>query len=189
MRSILSALLVLLLPLYPLSISAEGITHDETYRLINNYRAQFGGSPLTPNAALESAAQAKLEDMINQNYWGHFGPEDEAPWDVIAEYDYRVLHAGENLAMGYEDDLSLVRGWISSAPHRDNMLSDYRHIGIAMQETTIGHRSGVLVVAMFATPKPYPTSDIGFWEHALTFSHNMIIARPNHLFALISPTR
>ncbi len=188
MRYILNALLVLLLPFYPLAASADEIAHDDTYQIINDYRAQFGGAPLSPHPSLERAAQAKLDDMIAQNYWGHFGPDNEAPWDVIAEHDYRVLHAGENLAMGYKDEVSLVHGWISSAPHRDNMLADYEHIGIATQKATIGHRNGILVVAMFATPKPYSGANIGFWERTLTFSRNVILARPTHQLAHVSPT-
>ncbi len=154
MRYAILALVVLAASLMPVNAQAIGINHADSYAQINAYRMQNGTHSLMPHVALEAAAETKINDMIENNYWGHFSPTDEAPWDLIEEQGYSQLHAGENLAIGFADSKSLVKGWIASTPHRENMLADYEHIGIAYGQAHIGHRHGTLVVAMFASPQP-----------------------------------
>ena len=154
MRYAIVALVILLFALAPANSQASSINHAESYNQINAYRLQNGADTLVPHTSLEAAAEAKIDDMITNNYWGHFSPATEAPWDLIEEQGYSQLHAGENLAIGFADSKSLVKGWIASTPHRENMLADYEHIGIAYGQAHIGHRHGTLVVAMFASPQP-----------------------------------
>jgi len=40
--------------------------------------------------------------------------------------------AGENIAMGYQSPKEVVRGWMNSPGHRENILSDYLHLGVGI---------------------------------------------------------
>src|SRR5680860_317852 len=46
----------------------------------NQARQNHGQTALQENQALNTAAQAKAEDMAAQNYWSHVSPNGSAPW-------------------------------------------------------------------------------------------------------------
>jgi len=66
----------------------------------NRARASSNLNPLLPNGQLTIAAQAKAQDMFTGQYFEHYGPNGETPWDFIRDSGYRYHKAGENLAMG-----------------------------------------------------------------------------------------
>lgn len=100
---------------------------------LNTDRQANGEVPLRLNAQLDQAAEAKVEDMINNNYWDHFRPSDhKAPWDFIDESGYAYKVAGENLAKGFRTEGGITQAWMNSPEHRANMLSaNYQDVGFA----------------------------------------------------------
>ena len=51
--------------------------------LTNQERVNRGIAPLTENSLLNQSATMKAEHMFAQDYWAHFGPNGEKPWDFI----------------------------------------------------------------------------------------------------------
>ena len=64
-------------------VHATNMTSDRIIQLTNEERAKLGLNSLKSNANLTSAAHAKANDMFEKQYWDHFGPNGESPWDFI----------------------------------------------------------------------------------------------------------
>ncbi len=120
--------------------------------LMNTERAAAGLKPLAWNDKLSQAARAKSIDMITDGYWSHNSPDGKTPWFFMKQAGYRYRSAGENLAKGYDSNAATVNGWMNSAGHKANILSNkYKEAGIA---TITGKINGVetkLVVAMYGS--------------------------------------
>ena len=99
----------------------------------NSARAQNGLGALSTNSALASAAYAKAQDILANDYFAHNSPDGKTPWDFINQSGYTYAYAGENLAIGYSDASELFSAWMASATHRDNILNpNFREIGVAV---------------------------------------------------------
>jgi uncharacterized protein YkwD len=103
------------------------------YTLTNEERINVGLEPLVENLQLDAAAEAKALDMINNHYWDHFRPSDhKAPWDFIRAEGYHYSYAGENLAKGFRHEDTIVKAWMESPAHRENILKYvYKEVGYA----------------------------------------------------------
>lgn len=118
--------------------------------VVNLERQSKNLKPLILDPQLTLAANAKLADMITQDYFAHT-TQSVDPWQFIDASGFQYLHAGENLARDFIDEYDLVQGWLASPPHRQNLLSSqYTHTGIAVSEAS----QGAMVVQMYATPLP-----------------------------------
>ena len=97
--------------------------------LVNDERSQRGLNRLIQNRQLDRSARLKCEHMQQHEYWAHSGGGRE--WSSFI-YEQGSWHrVGENLAKDFSTDSGIVRGWLDSPTHRDNLLGDYRYIGIA----------------------------------------------------------
>ncbi|MEA3355220.1 MAG: CAP domain-containing protein [Patescibacteria group bacterium] len=131
---------------------ASSVTTQELIELTNQKRKENGLGELKLNPILVEAATKKAADMINKNYWAHTSPEGKTPWSFFKEADYKYLYAGENLARDFQDSNSVVKAWMNSPTHRDNILSSrYRDIGIVVIHDTFQGQETTLVVQMFGT--------------------------------------
>ena len=104
---------------------------DRVVQLTNEFRAKNGLHPLAFNGELTEAAQDHVNDMAHQDFFNHTGLDGSKPWDRAedAGYDYQTV--GENIAAGQITPKQVVREWIRSPGHRDNMLDDaFREIGV-----------------------------------------------------------
>lgn len=134
----------------------------------NQRRAANGAGGLTLNSQLNSAAQAKANDMVARNYWSHNTPDGQEPWVFINNTGYKYLKAGENLAYGFRDSDGTITGWMNSPSHKANMLdTSFTEVGFGFANSPDFNNSGeqTVVVAMYAKPQtlaatnnyPYPT--------------------------------
>jgi hypothetical protein len=127
--------------------SREIITETNAVRLAN------GLGPLSPNLLLDNAANAKLSDMIKNDYFDHISPAGIAPWFWIANEGYKYSVAGENLAVGFYSAKDTVNAWMDSVSHKANLLHPkYTEIGVASTQASVGGVRGILVVQMFGVP-------------------------------------
>ncbi len=145
---------------YATSISVAGLQSAQ-----NSKRAANGVAALTLNAQLNSAAQAKANDMIARNYWSHNTPDGNPPWVFISNAGYSYFKAGENLAYGFGTSEGVVNGWMNSSSHRANVLDTaYKDVGFGVANGA-NYQGGenTVVVAMYGqpatvtTPAPAPT--------------------------------
>lgn len=131
---------------------AAQIAPEEVIRLTNVERGSRGLPPLKSDPLLTKAAARKAGDMVARDYWAHVSPTGTQPWFFISEAGYSYRYAGENLARDFSDPASVVKAWMNSPSHRDNLLSNrYQDIGIAVVDGRLTGHETTLVVQMFGT--------------------------------------
>lgn len=127
----------------------------------NLARKQFGLAELREDPTLNQAAQRKLQNMVEGQYFDHISPAGITPWHWISVSGYDYYRAGENLALGFTGAADTIRAWIDSPSHRQNLLNpDYKDIGVAAVRAKINGIDGVLVVQIFASPGPRPRNQV-----------------------------
>ncbi|MEX0649599.1 MAG: CAP domain-containing protein [Candidatus Andersenbacteria bacterium] len=156
-------------PLRHSGSEAAGIlTTDGVFSATNSQRQGNGLPPLLRNNALNKAAQLKLEDMFNQQYFEHISPDGRGPSDVVEAAKYEYITVGENLALGnFSSDEALVQAWMDSPGHRANILSNnFRELGIAVEKGEFEGRTTWLAVQTFGTPlSACPSPDSSFLQN------------------------
>lgn len=101
--------------------------------LVNLEREAKGCAPLVPDHRLDTAAERQAHAMAEHNFFNHVGPDKTNPAQRVSQTGYRWSLVAENLALGYPDAEAVVRGWMRSAAHRDNLLNcDLTETGLAM---------------------------------------------------------
>lgn len=154
---------------------ASTITPTNIINLTNQERAAAGLGRLKTNSKLSSAALAKANNMFQEQYWDHFGPNGETPWQFIRGAGYYYVYAGENLAKGFSTAEGVHEAWMASTSHRANIMSGkYKDIGVAVVEGVLLGKRTTLVVQMFGnltqevagvtktvTPKPSTNTESG----------------------------
>lgn len=117
----------------------EAYSIVELHSVINRERLKRGIDPLVLSPKLNTAAQAKADDMQTKRYFSHVSPIDGKEWkEFIVESGYEYKEAGENLANGYDVLEEMITAWLNSPSHRANMLNT------AVSETGFGVRTGEL---------------------------------------------
>jgi hypothetical protein len=159
---------------------ASSITPENIINLTNRERVAWGMNTLQSNPQLSAAALAKANDMFEKQYWDHFGPNGESPWQFIRASGYDYVYAGENLAKGFRTAEGIHEAWMASPTHKENIISgNYRDIGVAVLDGELLGKQTTLVVQMFGnltsevhgsaqtpppeepvpTPEPAPSSE------------------------------
>jgi hypothetical protein len=137
---------------YATSMSINGLLADT-----NSARASNGVGALSLNGKLDSAAQAKANDMAARNYWSHNTPEGNPPWVFVTAQGYNYQKLGENLAAGFSDEQATINGWMASPPHKENLLdSAFTDVGFGFANnpnyTSAGGGPMTIVVAFYGKP-------------------------------------
>lgn len=152
---------------YATSMSASGLLSST-----NQQRSANGAPALTLNSKLNSAAQAKANDMASRNYWSHNTPEGNPPWVFVDAQGYNYQKIGENLAAGFTSESATINGWMNSASHKANMLDiAFKEVGFGYANnadyTSAGGGPMTIVVAFYGVsksaviPTPCPDGQIG----------------------------
>lgn len=132
---------------YSSTISIQTVI-DET----NAQRVKLGLPKVEYNETLSRAAQAKANDMLANQYWSHYSPSGKSPWEFMKEVDYTYNVAGENLARDFMQTDDMMRAWMNSPTHRENIINPRFHdIGIAVVNGKLNGSETTLVVQMFGT--------------------------------------
>ncbi|MBC7581436.1 hypothetical protein H7097_01030 [Aeromicrobium sp.] len=139
---------------YATEMSIQGLL-DST----NSQRISNGIGALALNGTLDTAAQAKANDMAARDYWSHNTPDGKAPWTFMDAAGYSYQLAGENLAYGFTTTGDTLTGWMNSPGHRANILNGgYTEVGFGFIDIANFQGSGpeTLVVAMYGAPANAP---------------------------------
>lgn len=93
--------------------------------LVNAERKKRGLKALAPNPRLDQAAKLHARNMATYRKMAHVIPESNLPTlTKRAQYvSYPYSTIAENIALGYPDAESVVRGWMDSPGHRRNILN------------------------------------------------------------------
>jgi uncharacterized protein YkwD len=103
--------------------------------LTNHLRQENQAPPLAESPSLDTAAQLHSRDMAAANDMAHTLPGASLPTltDRAAAVHYAYAILGENIAYNQADAASVVASWMSSPPHRENMLnSSFTDIGVGL---------------------------------------------------------
>lgn len=121
--------------------SSAGVNKTLMLQLVNDVRkkgCQCGDTYYPPaptvvwNELLEKAAANHSLDMYQNNYFSHTSPSGGNAGTRITAAGYRWLTYGENIAMGYNDERSVVTGWLNSPGHCKNIMNkNYKEMGVA----------------------------------------------------------
>jgi uncharacterized protein YkwD len=95
----------------------------EIHGLVNQERAKAKLKALTVNDDLYDSALAKCEDMKKNNYYTHTSPKGTDFNVFIKQHVPKVKLTGENLGAGYTDVNTLVKDWMQSPKHKENILN------------------------------------------------------------------
>jgi uncharacterized protein YkwD len=130
------------------------LTGDGVFSETNRHRAENGFAELRHDAQLDAAAEAKLKDMFERQYFAHESPTGEGPAEVVEASGYAYIIVGENLALGnFADDRELVQAWMDSPGHRANILEGkFTEIGIAVGRGTFEGKTTWMAVQEFGKP-------------------------------------
>lgn len=133
---------------------ASQIDPAKVIELTNSERLGAGLEIVNQNSELNQAALAKAADMFTKGYWAHVSPTGTEPWSFISGAGYKYQHAGENLARDFGNPTDIVRAWMASPTHRQNLLDGrYKDIGVAVMDGYINGVETTIVVQMFGTPQ------------------------------------
>jgi uncharacterized protein YkwD len=108
--------------------------------LINAERRGHGLRALRLDPRLSKAARDHSRDMVRRRYFAHTSPDGLSPADRVRGTGYlraaRAWTVGENIAWawhGRETAASVMRGWMGSPPHREEILRpSFRDVGIGV---------------------------------------------------------
>ncbi len=132
---------------------ATDMSISKLHELTNQKRSENGLTPFLYNDSLASAACSKANDMCANNYWAHFGPNGQSPWNFISGTGYKYEFAGENLCKNFMNSEGCVNAWMESASHRENILKGaYKDIGFCAVNCSLQGEETTLVVQMFGKP-------------------------------------
>jgi uncharacterized protein YkwD len=126
---------------------------DTVFLLTNRERVRASLTPLRRNADLARIAQLQAEQMAAAGKLAHEVPGSRYPTLAsrmkLIGYQYRSV--GENVAEGYTSGAALLAGWMTSAPHRANILSvRYTETGVGMARAKSGR---TYTAQVFARPR------------------------------------
>lgn len=106
-------------------------------QLVNAERKKAGLSGLAENAPLMKTATVKSEDMAKNNYFSHTSPTYGSPFDLMKKFGISYRAAGENIAMGQETPEQVMKAWMNSPGHRENILNpSFTKIGVGVAKNS-----------------------------------------------------
>jgi len=128
----------------------EADIQQEVLNLVNAEREQVGADRLVLNSQLNQAAQRHALDLVRQGRLSHTGSDGSTMQTRIEATDYRWSSIGENVAMGQSSPEAVMRSWMGSRGHRQNILNpSFSDLGVGYVED----RGANYWVQVFASPR------------------------------------
>jgi uncharacterized protein YkwD len=98
----------------------------------NRVRAESKRPPLRANSQLAEAARDHARDMAEHNNLSHEGSDGSDVAKRVKKRGYRYEEIGENIADGQTTVEDVMRSWLNSPPHKENILANFTEIGAAV---------------------------------------------------------
>jgi uncharacterized protein YkwD len=113
---------------------------DEVVKAHNRLRAERKLPRLAVSSKLTAAAQRHAKDMAAHEKMVHKGSDGSSPIIRIKAEGYLYRRAGENIAAGRFNTERLMKGWVDSPHHKQNILGSFSQIGVACATGESGKR-------------------------------------------------
>ncbi len=124
-------------------------------KLTNELRGNVGLSSLIKTKKLYASSQLKADDMATFAYFSHTNPNNHGLAYFLSQAGYTsYITAGENLAIGFSDAETLMKGWIQSPTHYANLVDpDYEELGVGLAPGSYNGNPVVYAAAHFGKPR------------------------------------
>ena len=104
---------------------------DEVFRLTNIERVNGGLPALTRYSPIDQTALLRAREIMVS--FSHTRPDGRAFQTAFADTGVEYIYAGENLAAGQINPAEVVRQWMESPGHRENILTvEFGRIGVGV---------------------------------------------------------
>ena len=109
----------------------------EAMNLINTYRVSVGLNELKQINHISYKSEEHDHYMIRNNVVNHndFVARSENLISVLG-----AKRVGENIAYNYNTPQSVVKAWLNSPTHKENLEGDYTHFGISIRTNPDGKK-------------------------------------------------
>ena len=109
----------------------------EALNLINTYRVSVGLNELQQINHISYKSEEHDHYMIRNNVVNHndFVARSENLISVLG-----AKRVGENIAYNYNTPQSVVKAWLNSPTHKENLEGDYTHFGISIRTNPDGKK-------------------------------------------------
>ncbi len=109
--------------------------------------------PVHLSTQLSDVALGHAMDMARHNYFDHEDLSGRSPADRVRASGYRESLVGENIAYGPKSADEVVRGWLDSPGHCENIMDvRFSEVGLAYAPGS-GSKPGLYWVQVFAAPR------------------------------------
>jgi uncharacterized protein YkwD len=109
--------------------------------------------PLSLSGTLASVALGHASDMAEHNYFEHVDQAGRSPADRVRAVGYQEKLVGENIAYGPQSVEEVVRGWLDSPDHCENIMDPrFAEMGVAYAAGQASRR-GLFWVQLLAAPR------------------------------------
>lgn len=109
--------------------------------------------PLSLSGTLADVALGHASDMAQHDYFEHQDLTGRSPADRVRAAGYREKLVGENIAYGPQSVEEVVRGWLESPGHCQNIMDPrFAQMGVGLA-TGRASRKGLFWVQLLAEPR------------------------------------
>lgn len=109
--------------------------YQDVVNYVNTYRSEVGENNLILDTNLSIAATIRALEMAYTDKFSHTRPDGRSCFTVIDDLGIMVFTSGENIAYGYNNAVSVSKGWRDSEGHYKNMINtNFNKIGIGMAQ-------------------------------------------------------
>jgi uncharacterized protein YkwD len=116
-------------------------------------RAFAPAPPITLSGTLGTVAFGHAADMATHGYFEHQDLAGQSPADRVRAVGYREKLVGENIAYGPETVDEVVKGWLDSPGHCENIMDPrFAEMGVAFAAGR-GAKHGLYWVQVLAEPR------------------------------------
>lgn len=118
-------------------VAKKTYTNAELLKRTNEIRKESGVKLLIEDAQLDSTAEAKLNDMVKNNYFGHWNPTTgKSGIDTAFQMGIKCTYASENLAKDFPNNP--IDGLMTSPSHKAAILDPrYESVGFGISEDIV----------------------------------------------------
>jgi uncharacterized protein YkwD len=145
-----------------LAASPTAVLSNRALELVNEVRARgtrcgertfASAPPVTLSGTLGTVAFGHAADMATHGYFEHVDLAGKSPADRVRAVGYRETLVGENIAYGPETVDEVVKGWLDSPGHCENIMDPrFAEMGVAFAAGR-GSKHGLYWVQVLAAPR------------------------------------
>ena len=145
----------------PPALPSPSVLATRALILVNDVRARgthcgerslAPAPPVTLSWTLVDVASGHATDMADHNYFEHEDLAGHSPADRVRSVGYREKLVGENIAYGPQSVEEVVRGWLDSPGHCENIMDPrFAEMGIAYAPGLA--KRGLYWVQLLAAPQ------------------------------------